>query len=189
MYCESNCVNWVDFTIGNCCFGISFGFLETACGRCSHIICKAKIFLLKICFLKFAIFVILVSINFARVDFLNINLLFFFLFSRKGLFIFLKCDVHGGDFSRPRFVNLFLILSKTFVVYVCMYICVYICIYTSCMYPLKTGKMSVYFPVKADNSLYHIIAFHHIERGLKSIETAIESIEVVPHTKYSHCEM
>ena len=30
------------------------------------------------------------------------------------------------------------------------------------MYPLKTGKMSVHFPVKAVNSLYHIIAFHHI---------------------------
>ena len=40
------------------------------------------------------------------------------------------------------------------------------------MYALETDKMSAYFPVKADNSLYHIIAFHHIERGLKSIETA-----------------
>ena len=39
--------------------------------------CILVLFLLKFCFLKFAIFVIVVRINFARVDFLDFNLPFF----------------------------------------------------------------------------------------------------------------
>ena len=48
------------------------------------------------------------------------------------------------------------------------------------MYPLKTGKMSVYFPVKADNSLYHIIAFHHI------IESNQNDIKISPFQAPRH---
>ena len=52
---------------------------------------------------------------------------------------------------------------------------------TSCMYPLKTGKMSVYFLVKADNSLYHIIVFHDIiESSQNDIKKSFSTIYDMP---------